>query len=159
MKLTRYIAILVAIPTMFLAAPASAADFIFALTGSSSARFVLPSMPTPDHPEPDVGFYIDAVDGTVDGAPDTLDLYFANELDGGGFSINSAFILTLGEQLYTGTENTPTFKTGTFALTELGGPGRYSLTITAVPEPATWAMMICGFGLVGGTIRQRRSRQ
>lgn len=26
---------------------------------------------------------------------------------------------------------------------------------TAVPEPAAWAMMIAGFGLVGGTIRRR----
>ena len=28
----------------------------------------------------------------------------------------------------------------------------------AVPEPATWAMMIGGFGLVGGAIRRRRTR-
>lgn len=26
-----------------------------------------------------------------------------------------------------------------------------------VPEPATWAMMIAGFGLVGGTMRRRRT--
>ncbi len=29
----------------------------------------------------------------------------------------------------------------------------------AVPEPATWAMMILGFGLVGAALRQRRSAQ
>jgi hypothetical protein len=28
--------------------------------------------------------------------------------------------------------------------------------LTAVPEAATWAMMIAGFGLVGGTMRRRR---
>lgn len=28
-------------------------------------------------------------------------------------------------------------------------------TLAAVPEPATWAMMIVGFGLVGGAMRQR----
>lgn len=28
----------------------------------------------------------------------------------------------------------------------------------AVPEPATWAMMIFGFGLVGSTLRNRKSR-
>ena len=28
--------------------------------------------------------------------------------------------------------------------------------VGAVPEPATWAMMILGFGLVGGTIRNRK---
>ncbi|WP_309643094.1 FxDxF family PEP-CTERM protein [Phenylobacterium sp.] len=56
------------------------------------------------------------------------------------------------------------------------GPGSYSFTITgdgaagvpagfgvrldassAVPEPATWAMMIAGFGLVGGALRQRKA--
>jgi len=41
--------------------------------------------------------------------------------------------------------------------------GRYSsvrfgtLDLTsAVPEPASWALMICGFGLAGATLRQRR---
>lgn len=29
----------------------------------------------------------------------------------------------------------------------------------AVPEPASWAMMIAGFGLAGGTLRLRRNRQ
>ncbi|MDX2209014.1 MAG: PEPxxWA-CTERM sorting domain-containing protein [Sphingopyxis sp.] len=32
-----------------------------------------------------------------------------------------------------------------------------SLNIGAVPEPATWAMMIMGFGLIGGTMRSRKS--
>jgi hypothetical protein len=30
-----------------------------------------------------------------------------------------------------------------------------SITTPAVPEPATWAMMIGGFGLIGGTMRRR----
>lgn len=30
------------------------------------------------------------------------------------------------------------------------------LKISAVPEPATWAMMIAGFGLMGASLRQRR---
>ncbi|MFM9978681.1 MAG: PEPxxWA-CTERM sorting domain-containing protein [Sphingomonadaceae bacterium] len=30
------------------------------------------------------------------------------------------------------------------------GPG-------AVPEPTTWAMMICGFGVIGATVRRRRA--
>lgn len=32
------------------------------------------------------------------------------------------------------------------------------LVASAVPEPASWALMIAGFGLVGGTIRRRRVR-
>lgn len=34
------------------------------------------------------------------------------------------------------------------------------ITVTnppSVPEPASWAMMVCGFGLVGGALRRRRT--
>ena len=42
-----------------------------------------------------------------------------------------------------------------------GGPravtgGRAVLQVSAVPEPATWAMMITGFGLVGAMVRRVR---
>jgi len=36
-------------------------------------------------------------------------------------------------------------------------PGLVQQRIAAVPESATWAMMIMGFGLVGGVLRTRRS--
>jgi PEP-CTERM motif len=32
-----------------------------------------------------------------------------------------------------------------------------SLSIAAVPEPTTWAMMILGFGVIGGALRRRRN--
>ena len=32
-----------------------------------------------------------------------------------------------------------------------------NISISGVPEPTSWAMMIGGFGLVGGTLRRRRS--
>ncbi len=36
---------------------------------------------------------------------------------------------------------------------------KFSATVTApVPEPATWAMMIGGFGAIGGTMRYRRRK-
>jgi hypothetical protein len=40
------------------------------------------------------------------------------------------------------------------------GPGTFNGTgnLTAVPEPATWAMMIMGFGLVGGVMRRRSTK-
>ncbi len=38
----------------------------------------------------------------------------------------------------------------------LGGyGGKLEVLRSAVPEPATWAMMIIGFGLIGSTIRRR----
>lgn len=33
-----------------------------------------------------------------------------------------------------------------------------NVTAAAVPEPATWAMLLAGFGLIGGALRQRRQR-
>ena len=34
--------------------------------------------------------------------------------------------------------------------------GRFEITVSGVPEPASWAMLIAGFGLVGATLRRRR---
>ena len=34
--------------------------------------------------------------------------------------------------------------------------GGITLSIAAIPEPATWAMMILGFGVIGGALRRRR---
>lgn len=34
--------------------------------------------------------------------------------------------------------------------------GAFSLTIAAVPEPATWAMMLAGFGMIGFVARRRQ---
>lgn len=36
--------------------------------------------------------------------------------------------------------------------------GTYRATISSVPEPATWAMMIAGFALLGAAVRQMRPR-
>lgn len=37
------------------------------------------------------------------------------------------------------------------------GVGALSFTASAVPEPATWALMILSFGAVGGAMRRRQS--
>lgn len=53
---------------------------------------------------------------------------------------------------------------GTYHLTfaQAAGPGNEgnildNVLLTAVPEPASWAMMIVGFGLAGGAMRRRRA--
>lgn len=43
---------------------------------------------------------------------------------------------------------------GDYKLT-ISGPGDISLS-SAVPEPATWAMLIAGFGLAGAALRRRK---
>lgn len=47
----------------------------------------------------------------------------------------------------------------TFAATGPGSPygaALDSVSVTAVPEPAMWALMIVGFGAIGGLMRRRR---
>jgi hypothetical protein len=39
----------------------------------------------------------------------------------------------------------------------IGGVGQVSINGIAVPEPATWAMMIMGFGVAGSVLRRRRT--
>lgn len=50
--------------------------------------------------------------------------------------------------------------------TRLFGPGRgvtsqyfdnVALDVSAIPEPATWGMMIAGFGMIGGMTRRKRN--
>ena len=36
--------------------------------------------------------------------------------------------------------------------------GFFTVRVTAVPEPATWALLIGGFGLTGATLRRRRAK-
>lgn len=63
--------------------------------------------------------------------------------------INQTFALN-GNQLYS-------LNTGTGALTLIGNTDRtlFALAASPVPEPATWAMMIVGFGVVGAGMRRR----
>ena len=48
---------------------------------------------------------------------------------------------------------------GGFTLQPFGAAGNFSIdnvSVSTVPEPATWAMMMLGFGVVGGAMRARR---
>ena len=76
-----------------------------------------------------------------------------------GMIVNGTYIVfqaTLDDVFYAGSPSAPTFQPGSFAVT---GNGADTLTISAVPEPAAWALMILGFGALGGVLRaQRKSR-
>ena len=43
-------------------------------------------------------------------------------------------------------------------LATTAGSTTYNFEVTAVPEPATWGLMLTGFGLVGAAMRRRRVR-
>ncbi|QHL91209.1 PEPxxWA-CTERM sorting domain-containing protein [Sphingomonas changnyeongensis] len=59
-------------------------------------------------------------------------------------------------------QNLPVFRLGTFDVSttaQNSGPrpfDNYRITIAEVPEPATWAMMVIGFGAAGYGLRRRR---
>ena len=59
---------------------------------------------------------------------------------------------------------TQSLAAGGTALFTVGNNGAYAfdttgltLSVSAVPEPATWGLMILGFGAVGGAMRRRRA--
>ncbi|OHT20169.1 FxDxF family PEP-CTERM protein [Edaphosphingomonas haloaromaticamans] len=74
---------------------------------------------------------------------------------GGNGNIESWYLdpifLTAGEKVIEITYNVSGASSGSLA--------SYSgiLNIAAVPEPATWAMMLVGFGVVGASMRRRNS--
>lgn len=96
------------------------------------------------------------------------DLNFYTGPAGGGFGVNNpndgdfGLFSLEGPQLFSGTLNSPAFTPGTYAFTNdfYYGAVRATLTITqlsapGVPEPATWAMLIMGFGAMGAAMRRR----
>lgn len=72
--------------------------------------------------------------------------------DGAGGSLK---LIASGTFRITGFDDTP----GLLTLTTQGnGETSFSATaLSAVPEPASWALMITGFGLMGGALRARRA--
>ena len=132
----------------------AATELVFTITGSGEViTFDLPQDPTPDSSSPGASFSFDSVDGIFDGVPVvfTAGVSFWNPDQETGvlhlgyfppyFGIDPSLIL------YTGSESSPTFKTGTFAIAD--GEVNYVLTIHAVPEISTWGLMLLGFAGLG----------
>jgi len=130
------------------------------------ASWLLPFNPSPTQAVDGEGFAIERLSGSF---PQTTegDAYidFFSASNGGGIVISDAdgpgILATLfGDQLYTGSETTPTMRTGLFTLTSSGADGRrYLLRVMdaagAVPEPSAWLLMIAGFGMAGTALRKR----
>lgn len=161
------------------ATPAEAVILNYTLTGDYTATWQLDSQPVPDPADVSLGegVILRDVIGAFPGGlpPDLVELCFFNEAIGGGLLIRNdttGLILAsigddvgIGRQVYSGPEDSPTMLTGEFDFIgvvddtgELLPDLHYHLSVTAVPEPATWMTMILGFGMVGAGLRRSRAR-
>jgi PEP-CTERM motif-containing protein len=164
----RYGLAAIALAMSLAAFPALATQVLFNLTsvgffgkpGEFAGHWTLDLMPTPS--EEDLGLLF-VIDGPISGEFDfegvahpINNLSFNVPAAGGGFAVNFGPDLGFddffaGAALFTGPASAPTFKLGTFAL------DNSTLTISTIgaPEPASWALMILGFGAVGAALRRR----
>jgi hypothetical protein len=129
----------------------AATELVFTITGAGNViTFDLPQNPTPDSYSTLDGFFtFNSVDGTLNGTPRVFSggASFWNPDQGVGDLHLDLFSPYFGDILYTGSESSPTFKTGTFDITD--DEFDYVLTIGSVPEPSTWALMLLGFAGLG----------
>lgn len=155
-------ALLASVASVALALPASAAVMIFTLSGNFDATWQMPKTPTPDS-FVSFGFIVNNVTVTVNGTPRLTNLVFYSSTFNGGLCSSPDLqfcendFIFIGDQVFSGTTLNPIFEPGQFALFS-GASGGMKLSITegaAVPEPASWAMLIAGFGLVGAVRRRR----
>lgn len=153
------------------ATQASAATLLFELSGGRNVTFQLDSNPTPSSSQTFLGesaVFTDVV-GTVNGANATIDTISFGTGVFATLSINAAGLgftqFAGGGPLFTGPGSAPVFSAGTFQLTNPFFPDQNSTLVisqqaaAAVPEPATWALMLLGFGFVGGAMRTAKRRQ
>lgn len=162
MKKTKWLLAMSAMAgSLTLSSPASAAPLLYSFTGlpglATNFSFKVESNPFPFSAD-QAGFQ-SAIFDNVGYGSGTKFVRFYSASYGGGFGD------FLGAQLYSGHYSAPTLLTGVFALTNTSKSPRGTLTVSAVsavaaavPEPGTWAMMLVGFGLVGGMARMQRRR-
>ncbi|MGK6323465.1 PEPxxWA-CTERM sorting domain-containing protein [Sphingomonas sp. DT-51] len=149
-----------------IATPATAAPLFFdfvANDGSQSVSFTLDSNPVANFVG-STGLTFNTIPLTTSTGIVVGDVSFFTTNALGGFLAQGAgryYTSTTGSQLFSGTMRNPIFTPSTFALKGYFGDSGGVLTISAatpaaVPEPATWAMMILGMGAVGYAMRRRQ---
>jgi len=134
--------------------------------GGNTFTWQLPSSPTisADNYLPGLAFAISDVTYSENDIPQNpASLIFSSLPDGGGFFLFDTVqgILSFGSQLYSGTEDAPTFLEGTFSLPDYFSPDGNvipaTLTITSVPEPSSTMLLGMGMLALFGLALKKRS--
>ena len=146
------------------ASGAQAGELLFSITGVDTASFTLDSAPTPDGFFAPTAPYFDNVPGALDGSLFVFPVvtFYGPANDGGVTGATqpgadgTVYFDTFGPTIFSGSATAPNFAPGVFGLDNIAGVPTDALTISAVPEPATWAMMLAGFGALVFMMRMRR---
>lgn len=144
-------------------------DYTLTADGSSSplATWQMSMTPTPSCPAPGPCYlsgvyFAENVNISLEGAPAIPDtLVFFNSFTGLALNdLNFDIPEFLGDQLYTMDESAPTMSTGSFALVDDGTSGilgtKYTLDVSAVPEPSSILLLATGLICVSVGMRRRR---
>ena len=152
-------------------APATAAQYMFGFSGTnlfgSPAMAVGNGVFTTSNVSTVVGgrtaFAITSITGVVNGsvivAP-TAATYGNYFTDGGSFLDGTGlrFFTAAGNDIrFFFQDSVSKYRVNTFSPGATGFVTATSSLVAGVPEPATWAMMILGFGMAGVAARRRRS--
>ncbi len=171
MNITKALMLPMAASIFAMATPAHAETLIFDFTGRTltsgavTANFQLDSNPTPDriNNQPIISsgqIFFDNIRGTFNGVEQTASTisFGFGSIAAFQFSGTTAgFAQFGGPRVFTGPLDAPVFTPGTFNFTGFSnGTLNISRAVAAVPEPATWAFMILGFGAIGFAMRRRR---
>lgn len=168
MKSSYFLATSALAASLLSAVPASAATLLFDLSGSRNATFTLeidPVVPDRVNTQPLLGgsqIFFDNVSGTFNGIAGSGNINFGSGSILAALNISApglGFTQFGGTDLFSFVDGRPVFNTGTFNFSGIA-TGRSTLIISevpgAVPEPATWLMLILGFAAVGGSMRMKR---
>lgn len=141
-------------------AGASTLRFSYAETGPQpiDVGWRQSSDPTPLDYNFDTYTTVPVFDWTGNIGPFTSITYDSVIFTNGGFYTPDGAILVSHLQLYGPPESSPHFAPNVWTGVNAADGLPFTLTITAVPEPAGWALMLIGFGGLGGALRLSRRR-